>query len=101
MAAARGQGFVFLPGDTLPEANSSPPEIGWLEYFLVSFWDPAYFQVRLLSVSGSVDEDRLRIKECEGKIGVHPLKTNVLKPENIDLEGDVPFQRGHVQVLCF
>ena len=71
----------------------------YLNTVLVSFWGPAYFQVRLLLVSGSVYEDR--IKECEGKIGVHPLKTNVLKPENVDLEGDVPFQRGHVRVLCF
>ena len=29
---------------TLPETNSKfAPENGWLEYFLVSFWQEAYF----------------------------------------------------------
>ena len=32
---------------TLPETNIAP-ENGWLEYFLVSFWDAAYFQVLLV-----------------------------------------------------
>ena len=30
------------------------PKNGWLEDFFVSFWGPAYFQVRLLLVLGSV-----------------------------------------------
>ena len=35
---------------TLPETNSQfAPANGWLEYFLVSFWGPAYFQVRTVS----------------------------------------------------
>ena len=30
---------------TLPQTNSKfTPENGWLEYFLVSFWQEAYFQ---------------------------------------------------------
>ena len=41
------------PGNTLPETNMAP-ENGWLEYFFVSFWVPAYFQGRLLLVSGRV-----------------------------------------------
>ena len=42
-----------------PETNSKlAPENGWLEYFLVSFWGPAYFQGRLLLVSGSVPKLR-------------------------------------------
>ena len=36
---------------SLPETNMTP-ENGWLEYFLVSFWGPAYFQGLLLLVSG-------------------------------------------------
>ena len=31
---------------TLPETNIFAPENGWLEYFLISFWGPAYFQGR-------------------------------------------------------
>ena len=49
--------YFFLGGGcTLPETNSEfTPENGWLEYFLVSFWVPAYFQGRLLLVSGRVN----------------------------------------------
>ena len=38
------------------ETNIFEPKNGWLEYFLVSFWDPAYFQGLLLLVSGSVSK---------------------------------------------
>ena len=31
---------------TLPETNIFAPENWWLEYFLVSFWGPAYFPFR-------------------------------------------------------
>ena len=33
-----------MPRSTLPETNVFAPENGWLECFLVSFWDFAYFQ---------------------------------------------------------
>ena len=40
---------------TLPETNSKfAPKNGWLEDDPASFWGPAYFQVRLLLVSGRV-----------------------------------------------
>ena len=43
---------------TLPETNiapeNRPSQNGWLEYEAVSFWGPAYFQGRLLLVSGRV-----------------------------------------------
>ena len=38
----------FLNKNTLPETNVAP-ENGRLEYFLVSFWVPAYFQGRTVS----------------------------------------------------
>ena len=38
---------ILSPLYTLPETNSQfAPENGWLEYFLVSFWGPVYFQGR-------------------------------------------------------
>ena len=41
------------PTITLPETNIAPKN-GWLEDFLVSFWDVANWQVLLLLVSGRV-----------------------------------------------
>ena len=43
------------PYGTLPETNIVP-ENEWLEMvrILISFWGPAYFQVRLMLVLGSV-----------------------------------------------
>ena len=35
---------ISLTPFTLPETNSSHLKMGWLEYFLVSFWGLAYFQ---------------------------------------------------------
>ena len=57
-----------------PETNSKfAPENEWLEYFLVSFWVPAYFQVLLLLVLGGVllivkrnSRDFLNAAVCEG-----------------------------------
>ena len=39
---------------TLSGTNIFAPENGWFEYEAVSFWAPAYFQGRLLLVSGRV-----------------------------------------------
>ncbi len=41
--------------DTLPQSNIFTPENGWLEYILVSFWGPAYSQVRTVSFSEGRD----------------------------------------------
>ena len=38
---------------TLPETDSSPLKMGWLEYFLVSFWDSLFSGAKML-VSGRV-----------------------------------------------
>ena len=53
--------YIFNPGPfvycyvSLPECNSQvAPENGYLEYFFVSFWGPAYFHELLLVVLGSV-----------------------------------------------
>ena len=55
--------------------------------------------MRLLLVSGSVYEER--IKECEGKIGYTPCKTNVLKPKEEICKVMVRNSKEqHVQVLC-
>ena len=40
------ESFLVDFGNTLPETSILAPENGWLEYFLVSFWGPAYFQGR-------------------------------------------------------
>ena len=38
--------------NTLPETKILAPEKGWLEDFFVSFWGPAYFQVRTVCFWG-------------------------------------------------
>ena len=51
--------ILFFPNksSTLPNIAS---ENGWLEYEAVSFWGPAYFQARLLLVSGRVSLHSVR-----------------------------------------
>ena len=44
---------------TLPETNIFAPENCWLEDFLLSFWDPAYFQGLLLLVLGMVYQKKM------------------------------------------
>ena len=58
--------------------TATAPENGWLEYFLVSFWEFAYFQVLLLLVSGSVSSfllAKLSSLACStgGTTGIHPF----------------------------
>ncbi len=49
-----------INGGTLPETNIFAPETGWLEYFLVSFWEFALFSGGKLAVSFRDLEDHPR-----------------------------------------
>ena len=57
-AIKRRANFKVLPSLKL---TAKTTENGWLEYFLVSFWGPAYFQGRKTLVSGRVGT---RFMEC-------------------------------------
>ncbi len=75
----------------LPETNIAP-ENGWLEYYIVSFWDGLFSGAML--VLGSV-------MSLFGEYCFTSPKTNGWIPKMMGLgKGDFPFKYGHFWYLC-